>query len=71
MPSLIAQAAAPFIGSILLEATGLNGAMTVIVAAAALNALLAAGLLLVLRSLRGEMKTKANSADDSHVDEGF
>lgn len=52
MPSLIAQAAAPFIGSILLEATGLNGAMTVIVAAATINTLLATGLLLMLRSLR-------------------
>ncbi|MGO9943683.1 MAG: MFS transporter [Rhodoblastus sp.] len=50
MPSLIALAAAPSIGSALLEIGGLDGAMAVFVASAAVNMLLAAGLFLMLRS---------------------
>jgi hypothetical protein len=50
MPSLIAQAAAPSIGALLLEATGLDGALAIFLAAAACNALLVAGLFLTLPS---------------------
>jgi MFS family permease len=49
MPSLIAQAAAPSIGAILLETSGPNGALAAFLAFAAFNALLVAGLLLMLR----------------------
>jgi MFS family permease len=52
MPSLIAQAAAPSIGAVLLEMTGLNGALATFLAAAALNALLGMCLFLILRSDR-------------------
>jgi MFS family permease len=48
MPSLIAQAAAPSIGALLLQLGGLNGALAVFVAAAAFNALLVVGLFLRL-----------------------
>ena len=50
MPSLIAQAAAPSIGAALLEAGGVDGAMAIFVAAAAVNVLFTAGLFLMLRS---------------------
>ncbi len=49
MPSLIAQAAAPSIGTALIEAGGVDGAMGVFVASAAVNVALAAGLFLMLR----------------------
>ena len=49
MPSLIAQAAAPSIGAALLALGGTDAAMAVIVATAAVNVLLAAGLFLMLR----------------------
>ena len=50
MPSLIAQAAAPSIGTALIETGGVNGAMRVFVSSAAVNLMLAAGLFLMLRS---------------------
>ena len=50
MPSLIAQAAAPSIGTALIETGGVNEAMRVFVASAAVNLMLAAGLFLMLRS---------------------
>jgi MFS family permease len=50
MPSLIAQAAAPSIGAALLEAGGVDGAMAIFAAAAAVNVLLTAGLFLMLWS---------------------
>jgi MFS family permease len=50
MPSLIAQAAAPSIGAILLEAGGPNGALAVFLATAGCNVLLASSLYLMLRS---------------------
>jgi len=50
MPSLIAQAAAPSIGSALIETSGVHGAMRAFVAAAAVNVALAAALFLMLRS---------------------
>jgi MFS family permease len=50
MPSLIAQAAAPSIGTVLIETGGVNGAMRVFVASAAANLMLAAGLFLMVRS---------------------
>jgi MFS family permease len=50
MPSLIAQAAAPSIGAILLEVGGLNGALAVFVATAGCNVLLVSSLFLMLRS---------------------
>ena len=50
MPSLIAQAAAPTIGAILLELVGSNGAVAVFVAAAACNLLLVAVLVLHVAS---------------------
>lgn len=53
MPSLIAQAAAPSIGAVLLEAAGLNGALAVILAAAALNVLLVATLFVIMRVAPG------------------
>jgi hypothetical protein len=49
MPSLIAQAAAPSIGTALIEAGGVDGAMGVFVAFASVNLVLAAGLFLMLR----------------------
>lgn len=49
MPSLIAQAAAPSIGAILLELVGSNGAVAVFVAAAACNLLLVGVLFFMLR----------------------
>jgi MFS family permease len=50
MPSLIAQAAAPSIGTALIETGGVHGAMGVFVASAAVNVGLAAGLFVMLRS---------------------
>ena len=50
MPSLIAQAAAPSVGAALLEAGGVDGAMSVFVVSAAVNVALAAGLFLMLKS---------------------
>ena len=50
MPSLIAQAAAPSIGTALIQAGGVDGAMAVFVVSAAVNVALAAGLFLMLRS---------------------
>jgi MFS family permease len=49
MPSLIAQAAAPSIGTALMETGGVSGAMRVFVAAAICNFILAVSLLLSLR----------------------
>ena len=49
MPSLIAQAAAPSIGTALIEAAGVDGAMEVFIASAVCNVLLAASLFLFLR----------------------
>jgi hypothetical protein len=49
MPSLIAQAAAPSIGTALIETGGVNGAMRVFVAAAICNVILAVSLFLLLR----------------------
>jgi len=49
MPSLIAQAAAPSIGTALIEAGGVDGAMAVFVASAAVNVLLASSLVVMLR----------------------
>ena len=54
MPSLIAQAAAPSIGAILLEAGGPNGALAVFLATAGCNVVLVSGLFLMLR-YRGEI----------------
>lgn len=44
MPSLVAQAAAPWIGALLLERTGANATLAVVVAVAALNVALTLGL---------------------------
>ena len=49
MPSLVAQAAAPSIGAVLLETGGPDGALQMFVATAVGNVLLAASLFLVLR----------------------
>jgi hypothetical protein len=49
MPSLIAQAAAPSIGTALIETARVNGAMRVFVAAAICNVILAVSLFLLLR----------------------
>ena len=49
MPSLIAQAAAPSIGTALIEGGGVDGAMVVFVAASGVNVALATGLFLMLR----------------------
>ena len=49
MPSLIAQAAAPSIGTALLEAYGFDGALGIFVAAAIFNVILAASLFMLLR----------------------
>jgi MFS family permease len=49
MPSLIAQAAAPSIGAILLEAGGANGALAIFLSVAAFNVLLVAGLFVMMR----------------------
>ena len=49
MPSLIAQAAAPSIGTALIETGGVDGAMRVFVAAAICNVILAVSLFLLLR----------------------
>ena len=50
MPSLIAQAAAPSIGAALLEAAGLNGALAIVLTAAALNVLLVMALFVIMRA---------------------
>jgi hypothetical protein len=50
MPSLIAQAAAPSIGAVLLELGGLDGALAMFLAAAAFNVLLVMCLFLMLRA---------------------
>jgi MFS family permease len=52
MPSLIAQAVAPTIGAVLLKTGGPDGALVLFFAVAACNALLASGLLAILRSRR-------------------
>ena len=49
MPSLVAQAAAPSIGTALIEAGGFDGALRIFVAAAIGNVILAVGLFLLLR----------------------
>ena len=49
MPSLVAQAAAPSIGTALIEACGFGGALRIFVAAAICNVILAFGLFLLLR----------------------
>lgn len=56
MPSLIAQAAAPSIGALLLEIGGLNGAFAVFLTTAGCNALLVVGLFLMLRSRKSGRK---------------
>jgi MFS family permease len=48
MPSLVAQAAAPSVGALLLQIAGLNGALAIFLAVAACNALLVVGLSLML-----------------------
>ena len=48
MPSLIAQAAAPSIGTVLIEASGFDGALRIFVAAAICNVFLAVSLFLLL-----------------------
>ena len=48
MPSLIAQAAAPSIGTALIEASGFDGALRIFVAAAICNVILAVSLFLVV-----------------------
>ena len=53
MPSLIAQAVAPSVGTALLEADGVGGAMAVFVASASVNVLLASSLFMMLRSSSG------------------
>jgi hypothetical protein len=50
MPSLIAQAAAPTIGAVLLKTEGTDGALAVFFGVAACNALMVVGLLVTLRS---------------------
>ena len=50
MPSLIAQAAAPSIGALLLEAGGANGALVTFLALASSNFILVVGLFVMLRS---------------------
>jgi hypothetical protein len=60
MPSLIAQAAAPSIGTALIETARVNGAMRVFVAAAICNVILAVSLFLLLR-----MRFSSNWADDA------
>lgn len=50
MPSLIAQEAAPSIDAVLLERVGPNGALAFILAAAAFNVLLVAGLFVMTRA---------------------
>jgi MFS family permease len=50
MPSLMAQAAAPSIGAVLLARAGLNDALAIILAAAVFNVLLVAGLFVMTRS---------------------
>eukprot|EP01037_Dinobryon_pediforme_P011756 gene11756-11847_t len=50
MPSLIAQAAAPSAGALLLEIGGLDGGLAAFLAAAACNVFLVGGLFLMLRS---------------------
>jgi hypothetical protein len=49
MPSLIAQAAAPSIGTALIEASGFDGALRIFVAAAICNVILAVSLFPLLR----------------------
>ena len=49
MPSLIAQAAAPSIGALLLEPGGINGALSAFLAVAACNALLVTWFFVILR----------------------
>ena len=49
MPSLVAQAAAPSIGTALIEACGFDGALRIFVAAAICNVILAASLFVLLR----------------------
>jgi hypothetical protein len=44
MPSLLAQAAAPWIGALLLERSGAHGTMAVVASVAALNVALTVGL---------------------------
>jgi MFS family permease len=48
MPSLIAQAAAPSVGALLLQIGGIDGALAAFLAVAACNALLVVGLFLML-----------------------
>ena len=50
MPSLMAQAAAPSIGAVLLARAGLSDALAIILAAAAFNVLLVAGLFVMTRA---------------------
>ena len=53
MPSLLAQAAAPWVGALLTEAVGAHGTLGVLASAALVNVLLAIGLaLLVTRSIK-------------------
>lgn len=52
MPSLIAQAAAPSVGALLLETAGLDGTLAFFVAAAVFNVLLAWSLFGILRNRR-------------------
>ena len=61
MPSLIAQAAAPSIGTALIEASGFDGALRIFVAAAICNVILAVGLLLVLRGWSSSLSEPADN----------
>ncbi len=56
MPSLIAQAAAPSIGALLLESTGIDSILAVFLAASAFNVVLAIALLWIVRSPKPAVK---------------
>ena len=62
MPSLIAQAAAPSIGAVLLEMGGPDGALATFLAAAAFNSLLVMCLFLVLRADKRREQVSAVSS---------
>jgi hypothetical protein len=62
MPSLIAQAAAPSIGAVLLELGGPDGALATFLAAAAFNSLLVMCLFLVLRADKRREQVSAVSS---------
>jgi hypothetical protein len=61
MPSLIAQAAAPSIGAVLLEMGGLDGALETFLAVAAFNALLVICLFLMLPAASAGQQTSGGA----------